>query len=346
MKYKLLSIALILTGYFTEVIGQEAQENESSESVETPEKKAGENLVKRRVLILDFTNAQNNKNYSYLEVSIPDAFLEPLDKTKSFELLKRNEWQKMIKASQYKQEDAYDEDTAVSAAKAVQADVVVIGMFVVSGPQMQMFSKAIEVSSGRVIVNRAKRTDVDSNMFGAIDELALDMSAEMKDKLPPVPQKVLVQERVKYVDTGKITYGGMLWRSALIPGWGHTYAMQKRGWAYLGLWALSAGAFGYFAYDTSAKKEVYEKETSLGEIDNKYNAYSSSFKIRGYASYALIGSYIFALTDILFFGKGYSSKSDMKISFMPSVENGSINLSGNSFSNSGMRYKLFIMQQF
>ena len=59
-----------------------------------------EKLVNRRVLILDFTNAQNNKNFSYLEVSIPDAFLDPLDKTKSFELLKRNVWQKMIKAGQ------------------------------------------------------------------------------------------------------------------------------------------------------------------------------------------------------------------------------------------------------
>ncbi|MDH5721216.1 MAG: hypothetical protein OEZ13_11485 [Spirochaetia bacterium] len=295
---------LFFTGILTKTEAQDAA------SSDTAAASKAEKLVKRRVLILDFTNAQNNKSFAYLEVSIPDAFLDPLDKTKSFELLKRNEWQKMVKAGQFKQEDAYDEDIAIAAAKVAQADVVVIGMFVVSGPQMQMFSKALEVSSGRVIVNRTNRTNVDSDMFGAIDELALGMSAEMKDKLPPVAQKVLIQERVKYVDTGKITYGGMLWRTALIPGWGHTYAMQNRGWMYMGLWVLSASAFGYYAYDTSAKKDAYEKETNLSEIESKYNAYNGSYNMRAYASYAFAATYVFALADIAFFGRGYANTAN------------------------------------
>ncbi|MDH5721586.1 MAG: hypothetical protein OEZ13_13345 [Spirochaetia bacterium] len=296
-----------------------------------------EKLVNRRVLILDFTNAQNNKNFSYLEVSIPDAFLDPLDKTKSFELLKRNVWQKMVKAGLFDREDAYDEDVAIEAAKKSGADVVVIGMFVVSGQQMQMFSKAIEVSSGRVIVNRTKRTNVDSNMFEAIDKLALGMSKEMKEKLPPVKQKVL--ERVKYIDSGKITYTGMIWRTALIPGWGHTYAIQKRGYLYMAFWAASAGVFGYFAYDTAAKKEIYEGETSLVEIEKKYDAYNSSFKMQGYSFYVLISAYVFALSDIAIFGKGYSSKSQkLGFSFAPDL-NISLNKREKIFHFSMLNYR-------
>ncbi|MDH5718511.1 MAG: hypothetical protein OEZ22_12870 [Spirochaetia bacterium] len=215
-----------------------------------------EKMVNRRVLILDFVNAQKNANFTYLEVSIPDAFLEPLDKTKSFELLKRNVWQKMVKAKQFDQQDAYDEDVALEAAKKAEADVVVIGSFVVMGPEMQMLSKAIEVSSERVMVSRQKKTAIDSNMFTAISELANEMSDEMKEALPPLQQKVLVQERVKYIDTGKITYGGMIWRNALIPGWGHNYAMQKRGWIYLGLWAASAGPLVIFHTIIPIKKKL------------------------------------------------------------------------------------------
>ncbi|MDH5720601.1 MAG: hypothetical protein OEZ13_08260 [Spirochaetia bacterium] len=273
----------------------------SGKEVKDPEK-----LVNRRVLILDFVNTQKEDKYNYLAVSIPDAFLDPLQNTGTFELMNRNLWQKQVKEKKYDIEEAYDEDVAVEFGQKARADVVVIGSFSVVGGKMQMVSKAVEVSSERVMVSKTERTDIDSNMFEAIEHLANKMSQEMKNKLPPLPQKVI--EKIRIVGSGPVTYGGMLWRTALIPGWGHLYAYQKRGYAYLGLWAAVGGAFIWSHFDYTKKLEAYESTLSSSEDDyiNNYNAANDANKMRAYISYACIGVFTIVLTDILITGGRYA----------------------------------------
>ena len=50
---------------------------------------------------------------------------------------------------------------------------------------MEIFSKAIELSSGRVMVSRNISVKLDNQMFESIKKLTEDMSDQMKDKLPP-----------------------------------------------------------------------------------------------------------------------------------------------------------------
>ncbi|MDH5721266.1 MAG: hypothetical protein OEZ13_11735, partial [Spirochaetia bacterium] len=290
-------------------------------NVETSEN--SDKLVNRRVLILDFQNSQNNKDFSYLEGSVPDAFLEPLDKTKSFELLKRNLWQKMVEKKEFMGKDAYDEDTALKAARKAGADVVVIGSFTVMNDEMQLYSKALEVSSERVIVNRNKRSKLDSNMFTSIDELAVEMSKEMKDKLPPLPQKVLVEERIKYVNSAEVSYSGFILRSLALPGWGHIFANKRRGFFYAGVFIGLLGSTGYYWYDSSVKKDDYY--TANDNLQKKYDDYNLSHKIRGYSIVGLASLYLVVLSDGLITGDfkksdylhKYSTKTSGNIFVVP-----------------------------
>lgn len=255
--------------------------------------------INRRVLILDFYNVNQNENYAYLSNSIADAFQDPLDKTKIFELLKRSLWSQMLTKGKFVKRDAYNEDRAVAAGKAVQADVVLTGSFSVVKDFIKMTAKAIEVSSGRVMVNRSRTSRLTGNIFNAIDLLAKDMAARMKNKLPPLEQRIIIKET-------PVTYSGIIWRSAIIPGWGHYYAKSWRSYLYFGLWLGSASAFGYFVYDTADKKSIYEKADS--GLQEKYDAYNEASKNRAVFSYVFAGVYVLAIADAILFGKKYVTK--------------------------------------
>jgi len=276
-------------------------------------------LINRRVLVLDFYNVQKKKDLEYLEISIPEAYLEPLQKTGKFELMNRQIWKKMLKKKQYTKEDSFDDDKAQEIGAAAEADVVVIGKFIVIGNKLEMQGKAIEMRSGRVAVSRTELGKTDGTMFESINNLAVKMSDEMSSALPPLPQKIIYQDRVKYKDKEKepepvpqketakeITYGGMIWRSFIFPGWGHVYAEQKRGWVYMGLFAGTGGAFIWSHFNYKSKQDTYSNATS--DFDSKYDAANSAYKLRGYLSFAFIGVTAIILGDIFITGPRYVKK--------------------------------------
>jgi len=150
---------------------------------------AKEVLIKRKVLILDFVNKNKADQVNgYLVETIPDAMIDPLSATKSFEILTRDAGKKMVMLKQVKHEDLANEDTAIAVAKELGVDVVVIGSFLVNNNEMLFQARAVEVASGRLAVSRSERGKVGSNMFGLIDKLAKDVAKEMRDELPPIPQ--------------------------------------------------------------------------------------------------------------------------------------------------------------
>jgi TolB-like protein len=282
-----------------------------------------ETLINRRVLILDFVNTQKAVDFSYLENSIPDSLLSPLDKTRSFEILKRSLWKDLVDQEKFKPADAYNESKAILAGKACGADVVVIGSFVALNDRIRIFARAIELSSGRIMVSRDISAPLDNYIFETISKLTDEISVEMKEKLPPLPQQVITVEREKYItiektvepagtgrdlpmqdtSTASITYGGMIWRTLVVPGLGHVYAKQWRGWVYMPLWAGSTGAFVYSIFDFMAKEEAYQNATS--DFESKYAEADAARKFRFYSMAAVMSVYAISLLDIMITGGGY-----------------------------------------
>jgi TolB-like protein len=139
MKTRLAAIwiAILIAPGASSIFSEEVNENKT--------------LVNRRVLILDFVNVRNSEDYSYLEDSLPESFLDPLSRTKSFELLPRTIWGKYVSEKTFQKKDAYKENIAIDAGKKAGADVVLIGQYIALEDRIQIFAKAIELSTGRLV---------------------------------------------------------------------------------------------------------------------------------------------------------------------------------------------------
>lgn len=152
-------------------------------------------LVKRKVLILDFVNKNKEDNVSgYLVETIPDALIDPLNETKSFEILPRDTSRELMKVAGLNTADLANENTAIDLAKKTGAQVVVMGSFLVSKSEMIFQARAIETDSGRLAVSKSQRGKINNNMFDLIGKLAKELARDMKTELPPIPQERVVEQ--------------------------------------------------------------------------------------------------------------------------------------------------------
>lgn len=152
-------------------------------------------LINRRVLILDFVNRKKSQNTDYLSASIAEGFIPPLQQTKSFEILGRDQGRDAIRQEKISVDELYSEANAVKLGKRCGAEVVLMGTFLDLGSSVRIQASAIEVHSGRSRVNRIVTAKLDGSLFGNIDRLAKDMSEEMKRELPPLPLREITVYR-------------------------------------------------------------------------------------------------------------------------------------------------------
>lgn len=160
----------------------------------TGEVRAGEVLpsrtYQRRVLIMDFHSPQAKKNLEYLQVSIPEAFIGPLQKANTFELQSRDLATEYSKLRPDKSQALSDAE-AIQLGKATSSEVVLTGNYVLTGDELVIQAKAIDVMSGRVSVSESIKTRVNNSLFDKINALAQKMSDAMAKELPPLTERRL-----------------------------------------------------------------------------------------------------------------------------------------------------------
>lgn len=91
-------------------------------------------------------------------------------------------------------------------------------------------------------------------------------------------------------------------RSALLPGFGHLYLKENfRGWFLTSISTASIGSMIYFIFDSNTKQNSYLNEIDLELIQNKYDRYNSSYKIRNALIISSAVLWLYAQIDLLFF---------------------------------------------
>jgi hypothetical protein len=83
-------------------------------------------------------------------------------------------------------------------------------------------------------------------------------------------------------------------KSLVLPGWGHLYLDKKKSGIILLTGSfVTIPSMIYFIFDTNQKEKDYLNQTDFDEIQNKYDDYNQSYKIRNalIAGYALIWLY-------------------------------------------------------
>ncbi len=91
-------------------------------------------------------------------------------------------------------------------------------------------------------------------------------------------------------------------RSILLPGLGHFY-LHEYGKGFV-LTALSAAALAssiYYIIDSNNKEKAYSNETNSVLIQQKYNSYNTSYKLKNISILAYAAIWLYSQADILLF---------------------------------------------
>jgi len=94
---------------------------------------------------------------------------------------------------------------------------------------------------------------------------------------------------------------GAMLRSFLFPGWGHAYISDNpKSWILLSVSVVSLGSMTYYIVRTAAREQDYLKETRPQLIEEKYDRYNASYRLRNalIITYAVL--WLYSQVDLLF----------------------------------------------
>lgn len=93
---------------------------------------------------------------------------------------------------------------------------------------------------------------------------------------------------------------GAILRSFVLPGWGHAYISDSpKCWILLSAGAATLGSMTYFIVTTASREKDYLNETRPQLIEEKYDRYNSSFKLRNAFVATYVVLWLYAQVDLL-----------------------------------------------
>jgi len=153
------------------------------------------NKTSKNIIILNFVNVQDDKDFAYLSQAIPDAIKSPLTNVQGYTLIKGSDVKDYIEKKAIDTNTLADENVCLNIAKAFDADIIVYGKYIVADNKIKIFTMAMDVKIEKVKVNINKNLDRDVDMFSEIDAIAEEFSVQIKKIIPPT--KVIIKEVVK-----------------------------------------------------------------------------------------------------------------------------------------------------
>jgi hypothetical protein len=104
--------------------------------------------------------------------------------------------------------------------------------------------------------------------------------------------------------------------SLIFPGLGHIYNNYlAKGWILTTLGAASLGSMIYFIIDSNKKEDLYFKEINSSLIQEKYDEYNYSFKMRNASIIAFAALWIYSQFDLIFI-----SESNKDLTVLPEIK--------------------------
>ncbi len=160
-------------------------------------------------------------------------------------------------------------------------------------------------------------------LFNNVKEEFADI-LQTKNKNPQLKNRetVNLESQKKVINSNLNT---AIAKSIVLPGWGHLHIKNNtKGWILTSASTITLGSLIYFIFDTNSKEKNYLSEINFALIQDKYNKYNSSYKIRNtlIATYAAI--WIYSQIDMLFFSNELGSKnitSQILNNFLPADKN-------------------------
>ncbi|MDH5720815.1 MAG: hypothetical protein OEZ13_09410 [Spirochaetia bacterium] len=261
--------------------------------------------AKKRIAVMPFENGEGvtKGEAKYLTERVRTELI----KTGLFEVISNDQIETMMKTQEKKQGigpgSCNTEQCIIDLGNALECEKMLVG--------------SAQGAFKEFVIN-GKILDVVSQQY----EGAEDETINNKDEFPEAARRMITKLTTRYKGANDIeigsdgaNYTGMLWRSFVLPGWGHIYAGQKRGYIYSGIWALTTGALLWSHFDFKSKKQKYSDATE--NHDALYDSANSMYKTRGYFFTAFAAFTAGIIADMAITGKdyvsNYTSAFDIKI---------------------------------
>jgi TolB-like protein len=256
--------------------------------------------------VLNFKSDGNLKETQLQSIS--EQVSSGIEKQGRFTVIDRGSTRERLKEIADQQLGLYDEIKTTSASRSLGAEKILIGSVTKFGKSYVITAKILDVASGKLDTQQKEEIESVDKISEGVESLVKKFSR----------QSVVVTKR------------GMLWRSAIIPGWGQLYsgiAVDNRRERIKGLAFIGAGFFfgaGLLIANSnynSAKSEAKSKDnldtlvfigsgntfnplglityslanSASGKVDSAANSASL-------ASVLFVGLYAINLLDVIIFG--------------------------------------------
>lgn len=174
----------------------------------------------KKLIFLDFYNAKNDANLSFLSNSIGDAVHTAIKGRYRFTVIPAAQWKKYAQERRWQPGDFADASKIREMGRDLGADGVIFGRFEPQQDKLELAGEILSVVDGEILAKENVNTAQDSTMFNGIRTLADRLALRIQDLFIPSDR-------------------GAVWRAAALPGWGHFYK-ERRSWGYF--WSISTGS--------------------------------------------------------------------------------------------------------
>jgi TolB-like protein len=131
------------------------------------------------IAVVDFTNTSGDEEYDYLSKTIPETVITSLAESGELNIVERGRLQEALAEMQLQLTDIVDEASAVRLGRAVGANAIVVGSFVVIGRKIRISSRLIDVETATVITGKKATGWIGEDIFNVMDDMASAMKREL-----------------------------------------------------------------------------------------------------------------------------------------------------------------------
>jgi hypothetical protein len=141
-------------------------------------------------------------------------------------------------------------------------------------------------------------SNISSKLITIFNEVKVEYMRKNPD-IVQLPDSTQIKREIKFADPL------IMWNARIrniIPGLGELYLGYKtKGWIETALSAVNLGALIYFHLDTNKKEKDYLNETNNLLIQQKYDDYNKSYKIRTALLVSYAALFVISQIDLTFF---------------------------------------------
>lgn len=184
----------------------------------------------KKIIYVDLRNVSGRSDYQWIENSVGNNMHKTASAKYQYTRIEKTEWSSRAEDLGITPQDYDNQVLMRRLGFSLGADGVIFGSFEIlqkgGATRLSITGKILSVIDNSIVSEKTVESGLDSTVFDATDELSESLASKIRDLFFPT-------------DTGA------LWRTALLPGWGHFYK-QRPVWGY-----ITSGVFGAaFAYSS------------------------------------------------------------------------------------------------